>query len=73
VKTRFLLSQLSQGQRQLQLGRRGNEEVYRNEYRNLQEARAEIGAFLEKVYNQQRLHSALGYRSGPCATITSDA
>ena len=38
------------------------EEVYRNEYRNLEEARAEIGAFLEKVYNQQRLHSALGYR-----------
>jgi putative transposase len=38
------------------------EEVYRNEYRNLEEARAEIGTFLDKVYNQQRLHSALGYR-----------
>jgi transposase InsO family protein len=37
------------------------EEVYRNEYRNLAEARAQIGAFLEKVYNQKRLHSALGY------------
>jgi putative transposase len=37
------------------------EEVYRNEYRDLGEARASIGAFLEKVYNQKRLHSALGY------------
>ena len=37
------------------------EEVYRNEYRDLAEARAQIGAFLDKVYNQKRLHSALGY------------
>ena len=37
------------------------EEVHRNEYRDLAEARSEIGAFLEKVYNQKRLHSALGY------------
>jgi putative transposase len=37
------------------------EEVYRNEYRNLAEVRAGIGLFLEKVYNQKRLHSALGY------------
>jgi putative transposase len=37
------------------------EEVYRNEYRDLAEARAQIGAFLEKVFNQKRLHSALGY------------
>ena len=38
------------------------EEVYRTEYRNLQEAKASIGEFLEKIYNQERLHSALGYR-----------
>ena len=37
------------------------EEVYRNEYRDLPEARASIGQFLEQVYNEKRLHSALGY------------
>jgi putative transposase len=37
------------------------EEVYRNEYRDFAEARASIGEFLECVYNQKRLHSALGY------------
>jgi putative transposase len=39
------------------------EEVYRTEYRNLTDARARIGEFLEKVYNEKRLHSALEYRS----------
>lgn len=38
------------------------EEVYRQEYRDLAEARVSIGRFLEKTYNQKRLHSALGYR-----------
>jgi transposase InsO family protein len=38
------------------------EEVYRNEYCDFHEARARIGEFLECVYNQKRLHSALGYR-----------
>jgi transposase InsO family protein len=37
------------------------EEVLRNEYRDLSEARASIREFLEKIYNQKRLHSALGY------------
>ncbi len=37
------------------------EEVYRAEYRDLVDARASIGVFLEKVYNLKRLHSALGY------------
>ena len=37
------------------------EEVLRNEYRDLAEARASIYEFLEKVYNRKRLHSALGY------------
>lgn len=38
------------------------EEVYRQEYRDLAEARASIERFIEQVYNQKRLHSALGYR-----------
>jgi putative transposase len=37
------------------------EEVLRNEYRDLAEARASISEFIEKVYKQKRLHSALGY------------
>ncbi len=37
------------------------EEVYLYEYEDLFEARSRIGHFLESVYNQKRLHSALGY------------
>ncbi len=37
------------------------EEVLRNEYRDLAEARAAIVELPEKVYNQKRLHSALGH------------
>jgi putative transposase len=37
------------------------EEVHRNEYRDLNEARSTIRVFLEKIYNQKRLHSAIGY------------
>jgi putative transposase len=37
------------------------EEVFRNEYRDLAEARASIREFVEKIYNRKRLHSALGY------------
>jgi len=68
---------LKQHQAQISMSRKGNpydnaacesfmktlkyEEVYRNEYRDFQEARASIREFLERVYNQKRLHSALGY------------
>jgi transposase InsO family protein len=38
------------------------EEVYRQEYRDLPEAWASIERFIERVYNQTRLHSALGCR-----------
>ncbi|MGA3326815.1 MAG: integrase core domain-containing protein, partial [Terriglobia bacterium] len=37
------------------------EEAYRSECRDLAEARGSISMFLEKVYNQKRLHYALGY------------
>jgi transposase InsO family protein len=39
------------------------EEVYRCEYRDLADADARMGEFLEVIYNQKRLHSALDYRS----------
>ncbi len=37
------------------------EEVYLKSYETYEEARANIGAFIEDVYNTKRLHSALGY------------
>jgi putative transposase len=38
------------------------EEVDGRAYRDLIEARSQIGTFLEQIYNRHRLHSALGYR-----------
>ena len=32
------------------------EEVYRTEYRHLEEAKPAMKEFLEKIYNQKRLH-----------------
>jgi putative transposase len=68
---------LKEHQIQISMSRRGNaydnaqaesfmktlkyEEVYLREYETMTEARASIGHFLEAVYNQKRLHSALGY------------
>lgn len=37
------------------------EQVYRNEYSTLEQARASIAGFIERVYNERRLHSALSY------------
>jgi hypothetical protein len=37
------------------------EEVYRQDYRDLAEARASVERFIEKVYNVKRLHSALSH------------
>jgi putative transposase len=39
------------------------EEVYRSEYQDVADARRQIGRFIETVYNRDRLHSSLGYRS----------
>ena len=39
------------------------EQVNGANYRDLAQAKTEIGAFIEQVYNRQRLHSALAYRS----------
>lgn len=68
---------LREHQIQISMSRRGNpwdnaacesflktlkyEEVYRTEYRDLAQAYASIGQFIEGVYNRKRLHSALGY------------
>jgi len=38
------------------------EEVNGKVYANLDDSRRQIGAFIETVYNRQRLHSALGYK-----------
>jgi transposase InsO family protein len=38
------------------------EEVYLKEYRTFAEAEADLGRFIEDVYNTERRHSALGYR-----------
>jgi putative transposase len=38
------------------------EEIDGRDYRDIDDARQQIGAFIEQVYNRQRLHSALGYR-----------
>lgn len=38
------------------------EEIYANQYRDLDDLRANIEEFIERYYNRVRLHSALGYR-----------
>jgi putative transposase len=39
------------------------EEIYANQYSDLDHLRINIEEFIEQYYNRQRLHSALGYRS----------
>ena len=40
-----------------------HEEVDGRLYRDVRQARRQIGSFIEDIYNRQRLHSALDYRS----------
>ena len=39
------------------------EEIYANEYTSLEHLHDHVEEFIERYYNQVRLHSALGYRS----------
>jgi putative transposase len=39
-----------------------HEEVYLNDYEDYGQAKQGLGRFIERVYNEKRLHSALGYR-----------
>ena len=39
------------------------EEIYANEYQDLEDLRSHLHEFIEQYYNRKRLHSALGYRS----------
>src|SRR5262245_47765813 len=39
------------------------EEIYANEYVDLEHLRVNIEAFIDQYYNRCRLHSALGYRT----------
>jgi len=68
---------LRERQIQISMSRRGNpydnaqaesfmktlkyEEVYRADYYDQRDVRRNVGRFLEKVYNEKRLHSALSY------------
>jgi transposase InsO family protein len=40
-----------------------HEEIHCREYRDLADLRAHVEEFLDRYYNQRRLHSALGYRT----------
>jgi putative transposase len=39
------------------------EEIYANEYRDMEHLQAHLEEFLDRYYNRRRLHSALGYQS----------
>jgi transposase InsO family protein len=39
-----------------------DEEVYRNEYRDMADAEHRIGVFIDQIYNRERLHARLGNR-----------
>ena len=48
------------------------EEVYLKQYRDMDDARANLKEFLDQVYNRQRLHSALQYQSPEAFELALD-
>jgi len=38
------------------------EEIYANDYRDIEHLRINLELFIQQYYNRHRLHSALGYR-----------
>ncbi len=54
------------------------EEIYANEYRDIEHLRINLELFIQQYYNRHRLHSALGYRppeefeEGMSSTKTSE-
>jgi hypothetical protein len=56
------------------------EEIYANDYRDMEHLRENIAAFIDSYYNRVRLHSALGYKppeefeqDAPVTTISQGA
>jgi len=58
----FVDQQLALMHRQIDSVKRQLEEIYANDYRDLEHLLGNIEAFIEEYYNRCRLHSALGYR-----------
>jgi len=55
-----------------------HEEIYCRDYRDIDDLRQHVEEFLDRYYNHQRLHSALGYRTPAefeqqCPTEGTDA
>jgi len=40
-----------------------HEEIQASEYRSIEDLRTNVATFLDIYYNQQRLHSSLGYNT----------
>jgi len=65
-KAGFEYNRVGDPEQRYELTQAGNDRFWAYELKRrqwgLEEAKASIKTFLEKIYNQERLHSALGYR-----------